>query len=1343
MLREVRKRLLAHLLFLVERYNFVGFFFFYDDFVLVDGIFPLSLCPNHEKRLSMRSRVLSVLLALCVGLPIYAQPYCSVKTFNLRDGLASNVITGMQQSEDGLMWLSTWSGLAAYDGYKFTSYHEQDVKGGKERTRVLTTNRLLTIKPNAAGNIWCITYDLHAWIYDRRENSYVDILEMINQRYGISLQCNGVITLKNGHTYLLSVNEGPLVRINDHRYESEDAIEIFYPDEGWLAGRGFNWIYEDNDGGEWMITSKGVRLMDTGWSTDTPYSYVQQVGKEVYLVAHDGRVGCLDKQTDELTSLMLPEGVTNAWTPVSDGETLVVPTNLGLWAYDTKKQAGRLLSLPGLAMKDNGKCYMDSRKRLWMVEAGGTSILQVNLQDGSVARLSLTDKMPKLIQSDQTFVHEDIEGTVWIATEAGFFGFYDEKENRMCSYTIRNKATEPHISRWYIDTQGNLWYSNNHNLARLQFKYRHIRHIPDSSEVRSLCYDKEGYLWIGYRSGVLARYAPGGILEGYLGFDGRLHKNKVALSTHIYGLLEDSRGRLWIGTKGDGLYLREVGGQMRHFLNVPDDSLSLGSNQVYAIHEDRQGRIWLGTFEAGICLVEEDAAGKVSFVNAANGLSNYPIENFHKVRRITETDNGVIVVSCSNGMVAFDSRFETPEKIKFHAYKHVRKDEESLLSSDVMQTLVSSDGTIYVATVGGGLQTMSGDNLLTGNLRLKDVSHLVRGCGIIFGLQEDREGNIWIGCENSLNMLDVKKGRVWCFGPTYLGEDTRLAEALPVYNPVTDEMAMATSSGSITLTCSKLQEEEVIPSLSLGTVSYHNEESEVQHTLLGDTLVVSPDQKDFTVSFAAIDFQDNHMIRYAYKLVDERDEASHEWNQLGTERSISFNNIPHGRYRLMVRSTNAYGAWVENTETLHIHVLPTFWESTWGVALQLLVLLAVACIAGWLYRRRVRERMERNLDTMKLEFFTDVSHKLRTPLTLIGGPVTQVLEAGGLTDGARHHLEMVERNAKRMLELVDKMLIYSKTRHLYISDESAQQESVDGALSASTATPETLADEMEENPKPRLLIVEDNDDLRAFLASILESEYDITRACDGQEGLEKAREQHPDFILTDVMMPRMDGLAMVRCIKEDKETSHIPIVILSAKASMDDRIEGLKLGVSDYITKPFSATYLKQRMANIISNRRMLQQSYLEQIKQLAATAPVEDTQTIRLTATNIVDSDKLMMEKLLAYIDENMANPNLRIEDLAFAVCLGRTVFYNKVRTLVGMSPVELLRQIRIQRAEDMVAKSNEPFSRIAYSVGFSDPRYFGKCFKQQTGLTPSEYRESSQMKSVGTSGDETEPKS
>jgi transcriptional regulator GlxA family with amidase domain len=154
-------------------------------------------------------------------------------------------------------------------------------------------------------------------------------------------------------------------------------------------------------------------------------------------------------------------------------------------------------------------------------------------------------------------------------------------------------------------------------------------------------------------------------------------------------------------------------------------------------------------------------------------------------------------------------------------------------------------------------------------------------------------------------------------------------------------------------------------------------------------------------------------------------------------------------------------------------------------------------------------------------------------------------------------------------------------------------------------------------------------------------------------------------------------------------------------------------------------------MLNIISNQRLLQQNTMENINQVVENNQSQDEgQTLRLRATNIVDSDKQMMERLLAYIEEHLADTELKIEDLATAVNMGRTVFYNKVKAIVGMSPVELLRHIRIQHAEDMIAKSNEPFSQIAYAVGFSDARYFGKCFKKQTGLTPSEYRDQSVMK-------------
>ena len=229
------------------------------------------------------------------------------------------------------------------------------------------------------------------------------------------------------------------------------------------------------------------------------------------------------------------------------------------------------------------------------------------------------------------------------------------------------------------------------------------------------------------------------------------------------------------------------------------------------------------------------------------------------------------------------------------------------------------------------------------------------------------------------------------------------------------------------------------------------------------------------------------------------------------------------------------------------------------------------------------------------------------------------------------------------------------------------------------------------------------------------------QAENGSRGLEIAKSEMPDFIITDIMMPVMDGLTMVRNIKQSSDICHIPIIVLSAKASLEDRLQGLKEGIDDYITKPFSAIYLKSRVRNIIRQRHILQQAFVEQIKP-------DDKKTYRLDAPQIVDVDSEMMKQLLNYLEEHIGDPSLKIEDLADAVNLGRSVFYGKIKSIVGMTPVDFVRHIRMQRAEELISKSNYPFSQIAYMVGFSDPKYFSKCFKRETGLTPSEYRDKSE---------------
>ena len=1234
-----------------------------------------------------------------------------------------------------------------YDGYRFTTLSDTPA-GSLQGNRVLSTRRLLNIESSLTGNIWCVTYDLNAYVFDRRLGEFVDITERINRKFGITFHTNRAITLSNGHTWLLNSEKGgAVVCIDDRCYLSDDALRLYRPDDAAFGAHEITWVYADGAGRESLVTDKGVARVDGSFRSDRPYRYLVEMDGLFVMSTVQGEMCVVDSATWHQTPLSVPSTVTQVGALVSGGDRWVIAaTNAGFYIYDTRQRSGKLVGvMASLGVLNQTKSmYVDSANRLWVGTDVG-DILRVGLADGTVEQLSMGGLTPLLKQSSYTFFHEDQYHTLWAATSMGFFGYYNEGLRQFQSCPLRTNATQPLVERWFFDGQGNLWYSGEHNLAMACFGRRNITHIDNMQEVRSVMFDRQNRLWTGTLAGDIAIFGSDGQLLGYLAPNGRISQQNVRFSTHIYCLYQDRDGRIWIGTKGDGLYRLDTDGQLSHF-TAPSQ---LPSNQIYDVHQDYQGRIWVGTFEKGICLLGEEGGMRRSaegrlllkgrknedggerkeerterFLSAPEALKSYPISDYHKVRRITETRDSVIIVSASNGLVTFSERFNDPASIKFYAHKHVQGDNASLLTSDVMQAFVTDNDSVFIATVGGGVQLVRSDELLSEQLPLRIVERLLSDQGTVMAILQDKEGNLWTSRENSINMIEHRSHELWRFGPSHIGKHTEFTEAEPALNVATGEIALATTDGFICFHPEQLQENRFVPPLVFTGVQLHGEQG-VRRILGSDSLVVGSDQRNLTIYFAALDYQDNYLIRYAYKL----DDTDADWNELGTDHSITFNNLPPGRHRLLVRSTNNYGTWVDNTHTLYIYAHPTFWESWWAMLLYFLLVLLIVGVAFWIYRLHTRNAMERSLNEMKTQFFTDVSHKLRTPLTLIGGPVTQVLQGGGLTDVARNHLEMVERNAHRMLELVNKMLTYSKEHHTYISDETISGDWNDRG--------ERIEDRGEMNEErgelTRLLIVEDNDDLRQFLVSILQSDYDAMQASNGREGLEKAQSEQPDFILTDVMMPEMDGLEMVHRIKADQNISHIPIVILSAKASMDDRLEGLRAGVNDYITKPFSATYLKQRMANIIQNQHLLQQNYLDSIKREERGERREERETrnegegqvLRLKAMNIVDVDKQLMEQLLDYIETNLGNPDLKIEDLASALCLGRTVFYNKVKTLVGMSPVELLRHIRIQHAEELVIKSNESFSQIAYSVGFSDPRYFGKCFKKQTGLTPSEYRE------------------
>ena len=269
--------------------------------------------------------------------------------------------------------------------------------------------------------------------------------------------------------------------------------------------------------------------------------------------------------------------------------------------------------------------------------------------------------------------------------------------------------------------------------------------------------------------------------------------------------------------------------------------------------------------------------------------------------------------------------------------------------------------------------------------------------------------------------------------------------------------------------------------------------------------------------------------------------------------------------------------------------------------------------------------------------------------------------------------------------------------------------------------------------KGLMLLVEDNAELRIFLRSIFSPEYRIVEAADGMEGCDKALKLLPDIIISDVMMPEKDGIAMTRELRADMTTSHIPIVLLTAKSSIESKLEGLEYGADDYITKPFSATYLKARVKNLLVQRQKLQVLYRQDLMSAGMAIPVSDEQTEkRLTDNPETDkspvmspNDRKFMDRLVEFMEKNMDNGELIADDFVHELAVSRSVFFKKLKTLTGLAPIEFIKEMRINRAVQLIETGEYSMTQISYMVGINDPRYFSKCFKQKMGMTPTEYRD------------------
>ncbi|GEM_PF-1959065 len=365
------------------------------------------------------------------------------------------------------------------------------------------------------------------------------------------------------------------------------------------------------------------------------------------------------------------------------------------------------------------------------------------------------------------------------------------------------------------------------------------------------------------------------------------------------------------------------------------------------------------------------------------------------------------------------------------------------------------------------------------------------------------------------------------------------------------------------------------------------------------------------------------------------------------------------------------------------------------------------------------DKKEAEMKNAQMQFFVKMIHEIRTPLSLVIGPIESVKnerekmhKLGMDTQELDSALEVMERNADRLVQLVNHFQNFNQI----MGDESNGFQHIETDNDKCIKHDDDLGDEQDENQdetmQPILLIVEDDAELCEYIVSHFSEQYQVLTASNGLEGLTVLGQHHVSLIISDWMMPEMDGVEFCKQIRHNPDICHIPFVMLTAKSDNDSKVEGMDCGVDIFIEKPFSMKYLKACIRNLMERRKMLQDKYSH--------SPLEP---ISKVTGNRMDNE--FLKKMNKVIEDNINNPYLSVVFLAEQMGMSRSSLFVKTKALVDLTPNEMIQLVKLKKAASLLQEGRYRVNEVSYMVGFSSPGYFAKCFQKQFGMKPGEFME------------------
>ncbi|MBN8783242.1 MAG: response regulator [Terrimonas ferruginea] len=1160
----------------------------------------------------------------------------------------------------------------------------------------------------------------------------------------------------------------------------------------------------------------------------------------------------------------------------------------------------------------NINCIYEENGTLWVGSDQGLARIREEGNQFSIQEIYNQDAgATKLVDNQVKTIAKDRNGQLWIGTAHRGIHLYDPVTNGFKKYVSPNQPASDHIRKLLVDRQGKLWIGTQEGLSMMDPVTRNINtYINDpwnpgsisQNSVHSIYMDKTGSLWIGtFFGGVnsLASYHTPFTVYSTRSVP-KLNNNVVS------SIVRDNNNDLWIGTEGGGINRINKNGTVSYYTHNNNDPKSPGSNLVKVIYKDRQGNIWAGTHGGGLNRFDPSTNGFIRyFYNAAD-----PYLQGVEITNILEDSEGRLWTGTeTQGLQLYqkNQRQLTPVALPEALQPLQRQSVLSLLTTSDNHTWIGTRKGFYI-TGNNGRQLVKADSTLSGvNCIYEDShNHIWTGTSeqglISFDMQGNKQKIVTVAeglpDNNVLGILEGDNGELWIstikglarYNPStgmcnvYTTEDGIAGNVFnnnAWYKDPAGTIYFGGYHGLTSFIPSAIHQNNTPPPLVFSSLSLHNKEvkpGELLDKQIGFTkeLVLSHNQNAFTIEFAALNFIKASKNKYAYQLKG-LDEAFIYSN----EPVASYTNVPPGHYTLIVKGSNNDGIWSEPIE-MQLIIRPPFWKTWWAYTLYVLAALSlVFLVARYLLLRAL---MKRNnlLTQLKLNFFTNISHEIRTHLSLITGPTEKLIMKADAGSQEKKLLQTIRTNAESLLQLVNELMEFRKAEtgnlvlhaspdnivsfvegiyksfsemaagrdieqrfegngqpvelffdreqlekvffnlfsnafkftpdqgfvSLHITEDNTSvsitvansgkgiaKENIDkifenyfqendhghqntgygiglalsksivqahkGTITASSekineqglyktsfkvvlqkgvqhlpaeplqpantkpvitvipsasAPAENNSATLPSGSKPLVLLVDDNKAIRTFIRETLEQYYQIAEAANGADGLAYAFEHIPDLVISDVMMPEMDGLTFCSNLKSDIRTSHIPVILLTAKTAVEHQISGLETGADSYLTKPFSTRILELQVQNLL----LAKEKYWQQF---AAGLNKEEKTEKAAPASTLHPLDQAFLQNAETIVYENMEDPAFGVAMLAQKALMSQPVFYKKIKAITGLSANDFVKSLRLKRAATLLLEQQYTVYEIAYMVGYENSKYFSREFKKQYGQTPSEY--------------------